>query len=200
MIGGLICALLAVALVLLAINVSLWQNKPITELVADSVSDETPVDDAPVAEEEEVRIPYVGGRSCRLTETGAYVVSHRLFRDYVLARVVPITMTYDSNQYFGPWTAPEDFEAEEANNDGLITQWDEDYFITHDWSEYGQQIRVMVPGDTVEINGRQITVRGLFDYPKEAYLGEIREVVGWDCLVMQTCEPESDLNRIVYGD
>ena len=200
---GIACLLVAAALVLLAVNVSLWQGKPITEVtlteVVESLDDAVPpVQQVEVPEEDPV-IVYHGDGSCRMTETAAYIVSHRMYRDYVLARVVPMTMTYEDNQFYGPWTAIDDFEATEASNEGLLTQWDEDYYITHDWSEYGQQIRTMVPGDTVEINGRRIVIEGLFDYPKEAYLGEIREFLGWDYLVMQTCEPESDLNRIVYG-
>lgn len=193
-----VCGLLAVGIALLVVFIRLWKGGSATSTLLGSSHDEpVVVGDVDVEERE---IAYVPSGSCHRSGNASYVVAHRMFRDYVLGRVVPITLTYEANQSYGPWNAVKDYEAVEASNEGLLTEWDDEYFITHDWSEYGQQIRTMVPGDTVTINGRQITVKDVFDYPKDAYLGEIRELIGSDSLIMQTCEPNSDLNRIVYGD
>lgn len=119
---------------------------------------------------------------------------------YALARVQ--TISYDAREpvSYGPWEAPEELDATEANDEGLLTKWSENYYIAHDWSQYGPQITSIVPGDTVVVNGQTITVKGVFDYPREAYLDEIRVLVGYSAAVLQTCETGTDLNRIVYGD
>ena len=139
------------------------------------------------------------GAAARATLDWADDQVYQIWRAYVLSRVVEVTLPVHEAAYYGPWDAPRDFEATEASSTGLITEWDRDYFITHDWSEYGQQILTMLPGDVVSINGRPVRVEGVFDYPKDAYLDEIRELCGMDTTVIQTCEPASDLNRIVYG-
>lgn len=123
-----------------------------------------------------------------------------VLRTYALSRVHTISYEAREPAAYGPWVAPEELEATEANDDGLLTKWSENYYIAHDWSEYGPQIASMVPGDTVAVNGQTITVKGVFDYPREAYLDEIRVLVGYGAAVLQTCETGTDLNRIVYGE
>ena len=120
-------------------------------------------------------------------------------REYALGRVVSLSYTSQESMVFDGWVAYDDLDGTEASPDGLLTQWAEGYYVTHDWSEYGQQIRQMIPGDAVVINGRGILVSDIFDYPREGYLEEIREVVGPDVIVLQTCEPDTPNNRIVYG-
>ena len=45
-----------------------------------------------------------------------------------------------------------------------------------------------------------MVVKDIFDYPREAYLDEVRELVGYDSAVLQTCETGTDYNRIVYAE
>lgn len=118
---------------------------------------------------------------------------------YAQGRVVEMNYADRDPVLFSAWTAKEDLGAAEADPDGRLTLWDDDYFVTHTWSFYGTRILTMVPGDNVEINNRILNVRGIFDYPKAAYNDEIRALVGYDTVIIQTCEPDSDLNRIVYG-
>ena len=124
---------------------------------------------------------------------------HQQFRDYVLGRVVELTYTVREAWVFEGWEATEDFDATEASDEGLLTKWEKEWYITHEWSWYGQNILTLLPNDVVYINGEAIVVEGMFDYPKESYSDEIHEIVGRDRVVIQTCEPNSDLNRIVYG-
>lgn len=124
---------------------------------------------------------------------------HAWLHAYVMGRIVPLTAYAREPLVFGPWSAAKDHEAEEASSDGSLTEWDERYYITHDWSEYGKQILTVLPQDTVRVNGVSVVIEGAFDYPKEAFLEEVREATGKDTYVFQTCEPNSDLNRIVYG-
>lgn len=121
-----------------------------------------------------------------------------ILHKYAVSRIVPMTYEERENVSFGPWVAPRDIGATDANEDGLITEWAERYYVTHDWSEYGQQIRQMIPGDALAINGNGVLVVDIFDYPRDAYLEEIREIVGSDAVVLQTCEPGTPNNRIVW--
>ena len=121
---------------------------------------------------------------------GAYV-------SYVDSRVVELSRVIRPALHFGPWEAAIDHEAVEADPNGGITQWDNGYYVTHDWSVYGQQILTMMPGDVVTINGLDVQVVDIYDYPKEAYLSEVLVKAGEGAVVFQTCEPGHDLNRIV---
>ena len=119
--------------------------------------------------------------------------------EYALGRVVSLSYTSQESMVFDGWVAYDDLDGTEASPDGLLTQWAEGYYVTHDWSEYGQLILTMVPGDQVVIDGVPIDVVEIFDYPKEAYLRELRAVVDEGRVILQTCEPGEDLNRIVVG-
>ncbi|MBP3894634.1 MAG: hypothetical protein J6D34_11420 [Atopobiaceae bacterium] len=123
-----------------------------------------------------------------------------VLHEYALSRVHVVSCDVREPAEFGPWDAPEELDATEANDDGLLTKWSDGYYIAHDWSDYGLLISSMVPGDKVTVNGSVITVEGVFDYPREAYLDEIRVLTGYDAVVLQTCETGTDLNRIVYGN
>ena len=121
-----------------------------------------------------------------------------IYHEYAISRIVPMSYEARENVSFGPWVAPLDIGATDASDDGLITEWAKLYYVTHDWSEYGQQIRQMIPGDALAINGKGVLVVDIFDYPRDAYLEEIREIVGQDAVVLQTCEPGTPNNRIVW--
>ena len=118
---------------------------------------------------------------------------------YARRRIVPMSFLMRDPMHYGPWTAHKDYYATDADDNGALTEWEDSYYVTHDWSDYGKQILSIIPGDTVEVNGRTMRVADIFDYPKEAYSNEIWALVGEDAVVLQTCEPNSDLNRIAYG-
>lgn len=124
---------------------------------------------------------------------------YQALETYARGRVVAVDCTSREPEVFGPWSAEKDLNADAAASSGAITEWQEFYYVTHDWSTYGMSILSFVPGDRVEINGRAVEVLGVFDYPKDAYSDEIWMIVGFDAVVFQTCEPDSDLNRIAYG-
>lgn len=121
------------------------------------------------------------------------------FHAYALSRVIPVTTSAAEPLAFGPWSAAKDYGATDAREDGSLTEWADSYYVTHDWSDFGKQILTMVPGDTVTINGRTITIHGVFNYPKDSYYEEVTEVTGKDAMVLQTCYPDSEENRIAYG-
>ncbi|MBR2683621.1 MAG: hypothetical protein IKE22_10205 [Atopobiaceae bacterium] len=131
------------------------------------------------------------------------VTTHELadpwFHDYVTSRIYVVTLPAHDPLIFGPWFAEDDYDATEAPDDGSIVQWDDGYLITHYWSDYGQAIRTLLPGDYVTINGVTVQIEGVFDYPRDAILAEVLEATGWDAIVFQTCEPDTNLNRIAYG-
>lgn len=129
----------------------------------------------------------------------AGVELHQQFHEYVQGRVVAMDVSARLPQLFENWEATDDFGATEASPDGLLTQWEEGWYVTHEWSWYGRQILELVPGDVVVINGQAFKVEGLFDYPKESFSDEIHELLGYDYVILQTCEPASELNRIVWG-
>ncbi len=121
------------------------------------------------------------------------------FHTYSTSRVIEIPLPEREPQAFGPWTAEADFGTTDARDDGSLTEWDVHYYITHDWSEYGKQILSMTIGDSVSVNDMTVQVEGVFEYPKDSYYNEVMEVTGKDAIVFQTCVPNSDTNRIVYG-
>lgn len=124
---------------------------------------------------------------------------HWQFHSYVVFRMVKVELPQRDPMRFENWEAADDFEATEASDTGELTQWDPGWYITHEWSRYGRQILRLIPGDVVSVNGEKIKVEGVFDYPKDSYSSEINEVVDSQYIVFQTCEPNSNLNRIVYG-
>ena len=124
---------------------------------------------------------------------------HQVLRVYAESRIVNLTYQLLEPAHYGPWTAHKDYYATDADSDGALTEWEDSYYVTHDWSYYGIRILSIIPGDTVEINGRTMEVTDIFDYPKAAYSDEIWELVGKDAVILQTCEPDSNLNRIAYG-
>ena len=123
----------------------------------------------------------------------------RWFSAYVSSRIVQITPEEREPQSFGPWFAQKEYGTTDASDDGRLTEWADNYYITHDWSDIGQQILTLIPGDTVTINGRSMRVEGIFNYPKDSYYDEITEIIGTDVIGLQTCYPSSDYNRVVYG-
>ncbi len=119
---------------------------------------------------------------------------------YVRSRIVPI-LAPDRTEILnlGPWTALPDRGATDARSDGSLTEWADLYYITHDWSDYGQQILALWNGDRVTVNGRTVTVSWVCNYPKDSYLEEVRALGGTEAVVFQTCYPNSDFNRIVFA-
>ena len=123
----------------------------------------------------------------------------RAYRSYAQMLVVSVEVPPRAPKDFGVWPAHDDFYADEAPSDGSIAQWSDAYYVTHNWSEYGKQILLMIPGDRVTVGSVSIQVDGVFDYPDDGRLGQILCVVGDDAVVLQTCDVGIDLTRIVYG-
>ncbi len=121
------------------------------------------------------------------------------YHAYVAPRVVEVEPEPREATSFGPWTAEKEYLTEDARNDGSLTEWYDNYYITHDWSDIGQQILSLIPGDHVVVNGRELRIEGIFNYPKDSYYDEIIHLVGSNKVVLQTCYPDSEYNRIVYG-
>ncbi|MBQ9058904.1 MAG: hypothetical protein IJ125_06945 [Atopobiaceae bacterium] len=111
----------------------------------------------------------------------------------------PASLTNTEPIRFGPWTALEDYHAVSAREDGSLSEWETGYYITHDWSAYGQDILSMLPGDSLNINGRDAQVERIFNYPKASYYEELVEICGDNGVILQTCLPNRDMNRIVYA-
>lgn len=114
------------------------------------------------------------------------------------SRLRTVMVVPHSPRAYGPWYAEWNPSLDEAPSDGSLAEWDYYYYITHSWSDYGLDILDMQPGDTVTINDKTITIEGIFDYPKQSILDEIIVLVG-DATAFQTCVPDEDYNRIVYG-
>ena len=126
--------------------------------------------------------------STTLTQ-GAYEDINEWFENYALSRVTKLNFPDSDPATFGPWKAVADYGATDARDDGSLTEWDENYYITHDWSDYGKQILTMIPGDTVTVNGHTFVVESAFEYPKASFLNEVRQVAGQDTFILQTCVP-----------
>ena len=121
------------------------------------------------------------------------------FDGYTQSRIIELELWDREPQAYGPWTARLEEGTEDAASDGALTQWAENYFIAHDWSDYGQEILTMQPGDIVTVNDRTFTVERVFNYPKASFYEEVKRIAGDDAIIFQTCYPDSVENRIVYG-
>ena len=119
--------------------------------------------------------------------------------NYAYARMRPVSIVPRDPVSTGPWEAEWDSELVEAKDDGSLTEWCDYYYVTHNWSYYGQIILDLQPGDIVTVNGEPVRVEGIFDYPKDSILDEILALAGEDAVVFQTCVPDEDYNRIVHG-
>lgn len=124
---------------------------------------------------------------------------NRWYDVYCHERMIPIEPNDRPSESFGPWSALAEPGATDANDDGKLTEWADHYYIAHDWSDFGKQILTMQPDDVASVNGRTFVVQGIFNYPKNSFYEEITYLVGKDATVFQTCYPNSDENRIVYG-
>ncbi len=122
---------------------------------------------------------------------------------YTQSRIVPLILNDRESLRYGPWEARPEKGTVDASSDGALTEWATNYYIAHDWSDYGQEILTMQPGDEAEVNGKTFTVEGIFNYPKDSFYEEIMRIVDKDAtgvtVVFQTCYPDSTFNRIVYG-
>ena len=197
-------------LMVLAIVLGTWGATQLwsTQHTEAPVAVDPPADEEPLVSDAEgqpwapLYLPALGSAQDPFAQAlvAAHNELHRMFCEYVDSRVVAMEVYARLPQRYVGWEANDDFEAPEASPEGLLTRWEPNWYITHEWSWYGQQILGLVPGDVIEINGRPMKVESLFDYPKESFTDEIYELLGRDCVILQTCEPNSDLNRIVYGD
>lgn len=145
-----------------------------------------------------VASPAASIASTTLTQ-GAHDSINEWFGVYARSRITELTFPDTEVATFGPWKAVPDYGAADAKADGSLTEWAENYYITHDWSDYGKQILTMIPGDTVTVNGHTFVVEGVFEYPKASFLNEVRQITGDDTIILQTCVPNQDRNRIVFG-
>lgn len=85
-----------------------------------------------------------------------------------------------------------------AHDGGAMAEWQPGYYVAHDWSSAGKAILAMRPGDVVYVDGRRLVVAGVTKFREDEYVENIRDVLGYDCVIFQTCYPGS-YNRIVYG-
>lgn len=85
------------------------------------------------------------------------------------------------------WEAVENLNFDSANEDGSLSEWQEDWFISHDWSDYGYVIANLEPGDAVTVNGETILILGREEWPKGSINWDIYDAIGWDKTVFQTC-------------
>ena len=96
------------------------------------------------------------------------------------------------------WESVENQDFESANEDGSLSEWQEDWYISHDWSDYGIAIANLEPGDVVVVDGRVILMLGRDLWPSGVINWDVYDVVGWDKVVFQTCFGDESV-WIAYG-
>ena len=96
------------------------------------------------------------------------------------------------------WVAVENVNFDSANEDGSLSEWQTDWFISHDWSDYGIAIANLEPGDVVTVNGKTILVLGRQLWPSGSINWDIYDQIGWDKVVFQTCLGDESV-WIAYG-
>lgn len=85
------------------------------------------------------------------------------------------------------WEAVETVNFDSANEDGSLSEWQVDWYISHDWSDYGAVIASLEPGDAVTVNGRTVLILGREEWPTGSINWDIYDAIGWDKVVFQTC-------------
>ena len=96
------------------------------------------------------------------------------------------------------WEAVENLNFDSANEDGSLSEWQTDWFISHDWSDYGHVIADLQPGDAITVNGRTILILGRDEWSNSVYNWDVYDAVGWDKIIFQTCYGDYDI-WIAYG-
>lgn len=143
------------------------------------------------------------GIDCAFTRIDQRV--NEFVTSYAYSRMRSVNLVLRNPVAFGLWEAAWDPTITKAMDDGSLTEWEHRYYVTHNWSSYGQAILSMQPGDEVVVNGITVHIKGLFDYPKSSYYNEVAALIDdalpsmRDAAAFQTCVPDSDYNRIVYG-
>lgn len=79
---------------------------------------------------------------------------------------------------------------EEAPFDGSLGKWAPGHYAAHDWSECGQAISALAPGDAVEVDGELLVAESATVFPADATAGEVRRQLGDDPVLLQTCSGE----------
>lgn len=96
------------------------------------------------------------------------------------------------------WVAVENVNFDSANEDGSLSEWQANWFISHDWSDYGAVIATLNAGDAVTVNGQTVLILGRSEWPSGSINWDIYDVIGWDKIVFQTCLGDSAI-WIAYG-
>jgi len=96
------------------------------------------------------------------------------------------------------WEAVDTVNLDSANEDGSLSEWQTDWYISHDWSDYGYVIARLEPGDAVTVNGRTILILGREIWPAGSINWDIYDAIGWDKVVFQTCLGDEEI-WIAYG-
>ena len=96
------------------------------------------------------------------------------------------------------WDAVENLDFESANEDGSLSEWQQDWYISHDWSDYGIAIANLEPGDAVTVNGSTVLILGRDAWPAGSINWDIFDAIGWDKTVFQTCLGDEAI-WIAYG-
>ena len=96
------------------------------------------------------------------------------------------------------WVAVENLNFDSANEDGSLSEWQTDWFISHDWSDYGHVIAGLEPGDAVTVNGVTTLILGREEWPSGVINWDVYDAIGWDKTVFQTCLGDTAI-WIAYG-
>jgi len=97
------------------------------------------------------------------------------------------------------WTSTDAWLDTTAPQDGSMGLWQDDYYIVHEYYEIGGQVLQIETGDKIMIDGHSILVAGTYLTPKKNTLEGIRSHTGEAAVVIQTCWPNSNKNKITWG-
>lgn len=93
----------------------------------------------------------------------------------------------DTSYSDGYWFDAIPYDDRDALDAGYMIEFDTNWFCAHWYTDYGQQIQALQPGDIVHVNGKNVEIYGVFDVDREAYLEDVRAEWGYDKVFFQTC-------------
>ena len=110
---------------------------------------------------------------------------------------------YETNpEYFESmvWTSTELVDRTQANEDGSLAKYRDNWYIAHRWSGYGKIMADMRPGDTVTVDGVAVTIRGRFTIPIPFTVKETLAFIPNDYdMILMTCTKDNKHEIVLYG-
>ena len=91
------------------------------------------------------------------------------------------------------------YHDQHAHDGGDLAIFQPGYYVAHSWSEPGLGMLSLSVGDEFRVDGATYRVSGIETFADYTPVEDVRDVVGWDALILQTCIPDGDGFYAIYA-